>query len=73
MRPEQVKSQVMWWFLRCFCSKRNVSSGDEHKHDSSLLLKNVLKSFDPKTIKLQKGSVNDFSEKEIKPDRIGNK
>ena len=54
-------------------SKRNASSGDEHKHDSSLHLKNVLKLFDPKTIKLQKDSVNDFSEKEIKPDRIGQK
>jgi len=54
-------------------SKRNASSGDEHKHDSSLHLKKVLKSFDPKTIKLQKDSVNDFSEKVIKPDRIGQK
>ena len=53
--------------------KRNASSGDEHKHASSLHLKNVLKSFDPKSIKLQKDSVDDFSNKEIKADRIGQK
>ena len=49
--------------------KRNPASGDEHKRTSSLHLKNVLKSFDPKSVKTPKNLVDNFSEKEIQEDQ----